>query len=252
MKNTLYIIFLFSTTVLFAQDIDLLFEQANTSYREGNYQEALIKYHTIDSLNKQSADLYYNLGNTYYKLNQIAPSIYYLEKALQIDPLHVDAKHNLIFAQRMTIDAFEELPKSVFQKFNERVIYSLSYNTWAQISVILALLLALLFLMYYFTSYTVRKRLFFTGSIISFLLFLFSLSFTIKAKDNIINNQPAIIFSTKVTVKAEPTSKSSEIFELHEGTKVQILEQIDAWYKIKIADGKVGWISENSLKKIKP
>lgn len=250
-KSILHILLLFFASSLFAQDAAMLFKQANVSYREGNYQDALDKYQTLDSLGKQSADLYYNLGNTYYKLNQIAPSIYYFEKALVLKPNHQDAKHNLVFAQRMTIDAFEELPKSVFQKFNETIIYPITYNTWAWVSVVLAFLISLFFLLYYFASNTLRKRLFFTATIISGLLFLFSLSFTLKAKHYFINNQPAIIFSAKVVVKTEPNTKSSAIFELHEGTKVQVLEQIDTWYKIKIADGKIGWVSQDSLKKIK-
>ncbi|HIE45984.1 MAG TPA: tetratricopeptide repeat protein, partial [Flavobacteriaceae bacterium] len=161
-KSILHILFLLIVGTLSAQEVGMLFDQANTSYREGNYQEALLKYHQIDSLGKHSADLYYNLGNTYYKLNQIGPSIYYFEKALVADSDHKDAKHNLVFAQRMTIDAFEELPKNIFQKFNEKVIYPTPYNTWAWVSVVLSFLIALFFLLYYFSNYSGRKRLFFT------------------------------------------------------------------------------------------
>lgn len=250
-KSILHILLLFFAGSLFAQDAAVLFKQANASYREGNYQEALNKFQTLDSLGKQSADLYYNLGNTYYKLNQIGPSIYYFEKALILNPNHQDAKHNLVFAQRMTIDAFEELPKSIFQKFNEKIIYPINYNTWAWVSVVLAFLISIFFLLYYFASNTLRKRLFFSGTILSGLLFLFSLSFTLKAKHYFTTNQPAIIFSAKAVVKAEPNTQSSEIFELHEGTKVQVLEQIDTWYKIKISDGKIGWVSQESLRKLK-
>lgn len=250
-KSILNIFFLLLTGLLFAQEVDLLFEKANESYREGNYKEALANYHAIDSLGVQSADLYYNLGNSYYKLNQIAPSIYYFEKALQIDANHKDAKHNLIFAQRMTIDAFEEVPMSFFQKFNQKVIYPIPYNKWAWISIVFAFLIAFFFLMYYFSRYSGKKRLFFTASILSVFLFLVTVSFTIKAKHYTSKNQPAIIFNSKVSVKAEPTLKSSEVFELHEGTKVQVLEHMDTWYKIKIADGKIGWVLQSSLKKIK-
>ena len=238
-----------------AQDItsqsNLLFEKANTAYRNGFYEEALNNYHQIDNFGLQSADLYYNLGNTYYKLNQIAPSIYYYEKALLVNPHHTDAKHNLIFAQRMTIDAFEVLPKSVFQKINEKIIYPISYNTWALISVIIALLLSAFFLLYHFSRYTNTKRLFFSLGFINIALFLISLSFSIKAKHYSTHNQPAIIFNSKVSVKSEPNNTASEAFELHEGTKILVLENMDDWSRIKLVDGKIGWLLNDTFKKLK-
>jgi len=247
----IYIVFLFFSGNLFAQDAQLLFEKANKVYRNGDYNKALNNYKKIDSLDLQSADLYYNIGNTYYKLNQIAPSIYYYEKALLLNPNHQDAKHNLIFAQRMTIDAFESLPKTLIQKINEQVIYPIQYNKWAWISVALAILFSLFFLMYYYAGFTSKKRLFFTLSLLSFFLFLVSLSFTFKAKHHEDSNQPAIVFSMKASVKSEPTTVASEVFELHEGTKVQVLEQIDDWSKIKLIDGKIGWLKSKEVKTIK-
>lgn len=253
-QQILYLLFLL-TGVLSAQDSasqsDILFENANTAYRNGFYEEALSNYQQIDSLGLHSADLFYNLGNTYYKLNQVAPSIYYYEKALLSNPNHEDAKHNLIFAQRMTIDAFEVLPKSVFQKINERIIYPISYNTWAWISVFLVFLLSSFFLLYHFAKYTHTKRVFFILSFISIALFLISLSFTIKAKHYDMHNQPAIIFNTKVSVKSEPNHAALEAFELHEGTKVLVLENMDSWSKIKVVDGKIGWLLNDTFKKLK-
>ena len=250
-KNTIYILLLLSFCKSNAQNIDSVFQKANDAYRHAFYEEALHNYHKIDSLEMQSADLYYNLGNTYYKLNQIAPSIYYYEKALLLDPKHEDAKQNLAFAQRMTIDAFETLPKSFFQKINEIVIYPVSYNTWAWITVVFAFLIGVFFLWYHFSGNANAKRLFFTISLISIGLFLLSLSFVIKAKHYSNHNQPAIVFSTKVSVKSEPNTSASKTFELHEGTKVLVLDKIDNWYKIKLADGKVGWLKEETIKKLK-
>jgi len=250
LKPIYILAFLFSSS-FFAQNTDSIFQKANEAHRNTYYEEALSGYHQIDSLGFQSTDLYYNLGNTYYKLNQIAPSIFYYEKALLLDPNNEDAKQNLAFAQRMTIDAFEKLPKSLFQKFNESIIYPINYNTWAWISILLAFLLSTCFLLYYFSYNTNKKRLFFTISLVSIGLFLISLSFVIKAKHYAINNKPAIVFSQKISVKSEPSTSASEAFELHEGTKIQILETIDVWYKIKIPDGKIGWLKKENVKTIK-
>jgi len=249
--KTILILFLFVTCSFFAQNTDSIFQKANKAYRNAYYEEALSAYQHIDSLDLQSTDLYYNLGNTYYKLNQIAPSIFYYEKALLLDPNNKDAKQNLAFAQRMTIDAFETLPKSVFQKFNESIIYSVNHNTWARISIVFAFMVGVFFLLYYFSQNTNKKRLFFTISLVSIGLFLMSMSFVVKAKHYHNHNNPAIVFSSKVFVKSEPNTSASEAFELHEGTKIHILETIDHWHKIKLADGKIGWLKDESLKKIK-
>lgn len=251
MKKLIHIVFLFVSFGVCAQNTHDIFEKANEAYRNSFYEEALNAYHQIDSLGLRSTDLYYNLGNTYYKLNRIAPSIYYYEKALLLDANNEDVKQNLAFAQRMTIDAFETLPKSVFQKFNEAVIYPIDYDTWAWISIVLALMVSVFFLLYYFSSNTNKKRLFFTISLVSIGLFLLGMSFVIKAKHYTNHNRPAIVFSSKVSVKSEPSLNASESFELHEGTKVQVLETIDVWYKIKLPDGKVGWLSKESVKNIK-
>lgn len=250
-KKTIYILIILSFCGVNAQNIDSLFQKANDAYHNAFYEEALHNYHKIDSLKMQSADLYYNLGNTYYKLNQIAPSIYYYEKALLLDPKHEDAKQNLTFAQRMTIDAFEMLPKSLFQKINETIIYPVSYNIWAWITIVFAFSIGVFFLLYHFSEYANRKRLYFGISLISIGLFLLSLIFVIKAKHHSNRNQPAIVFSAKVSVKSEPNNKASETFELHEGTKVQVLEKIDSWFKIKLIDGKIGWLKEDTIKNLK-
>lgn len=250
-KKALYIFLLLFLCKATAQDIQTVFKTANEAYRNTYYEEALKNYQQIDSLGLQSADLYYNLGNTYYKLNQIAPSIFYFEKALLLDPKHLDAKQNLAFAQRMTIDAFETLPKSFFQKINERIIHSIHYDTWAWITIIFAFFVGIFFLMYHFLHNASTKRLFFTISLISLGLFLLSMSFVIKAKHYSNHNQPAIVFSSVISVKSEPYSSASETFQLHEGTKLQVIEKIDNWYKIKLLDGKIGWLKEDAIKKLK-
>ncbi len=251
MKKVSLLLVLLYSVGLFAQTTDSLFTKANEAYKKGNFSEALKDYKTIAKSGKESADLYYNLANTYYKLNQIAPSIYYYEKALQIQPHFEDAKHNLAFAQRMTIDAFEELPKTFMQRINEQFLYPVSYNTWAWLSVVMAFLTGLFFLFYYFSSYTGKKQLYFISSFVSILLLLVFLSISFKTYHHYKKEQPAIVFSPKVSVKSEPLLSAPESFVLHEGTKVQVENKVDDWYKIKLSDGKIGWISKEAIKKVK-
>jgi tetratricopeptide (TPR) repeat protein len=233
-----------------AQVPDSLFVEANRSYQQENYTEALGLYQNIEKLDLQSADLYFNMGNIYYKTNQVAPAIYYYEKALKLAPNNKDIQFNLNFANRMILDNIEPLPKSLWQKFMDGVILRFTYETWAKIAVSLAFLFAILFLMYHFSYSTSKKRIYFITSILSVIFVTTSLFFAYSNKHYVDNNVEAIIFSALAQVKTAPTSSSDVYFELHEGTKVVILETLDNWKKIKIADGKLGWINTTALKEI--
>ena len=116
MKRVVVYIALFVGVFVQAQSSEELFSQGNKLYQEGEYSKAIDIYDEIEAKNIESADLYFNIGNCYYKMNKVAPSIYYFEKALKLDPTHSDAAFNLEFAKRMTIDAIEELPKTFIQK----------------------------------------------------------------------------------------------------------------------------------------
>ncbi len=135
MKKIL-ILLLFISQQLFSQATDKLFEKGNEHYKLAEYSEAISSYQEIETLGFVSSELYYNLGNCYYKLNKVAPAIYNYEKALLINPLNEDAQSNLVFAKRLTIDAIEELPKTIFQKLDTSLVKKLSYNEWATVAVV--------------------------------------------------------------------------------------------------------------------
>ncbi|MFY0628744.1 MAG: SH3 domain-containing protein [Flavobacteriaceae bacterium] len=239
---------LFVAQGILAQSSNELFVKANDQYKQELYSEAIVTYNQIEALGLISSQLYYNLGNCYYKLNKVAPSIYNYEKALLIDPLNEDAENNLVFAKRLTIDNIEELPKSLFQKIDESFVKKLSYNEWSIVSVVFSILGVLLFLLFYFSYTSSKKRLFFVTSIISFLLVIASSIFAIKEHSFQQNNISAIIFAQEVEIKNAPTLNSENIFTLHEGTKVSVLDTVDNWKKIRIADGKIGWILFDKIK----
>lgn len=250
MKKLITILVLFLNLVAFSQTQDKLFAEANTFYKEANYERALGVYLAIEEEGLVSSDLYFNLGNTYYKLDKVAPAIYFYEKAIKMDPTNEDAIFNLAFAKRMTIDVIEELPKTVFQRFSANVIQKLSFDTWALIAVIASFLASLLFLLYHFSDATRKKLIYFNTTIISVTVMLISLFFAFNNYKTVQNNRAAIIFAPKAEVKNAPTTSGEEVFILHEGTKVIILDELDNWKKIKIADGKVGWMSDEELKEI--
>ena len=232
------------------QELDSLFNSANKLYQQESYQKALELYQQIEKKEMESAELYFNMANIYYKRNQVAPSIYYYEKALSMSPGNKDFKFNLELANTMVLDNIEPLPKSIGQKFNKNIILRFTYETWAKISVSLAFVFALLFLLYHFSYSTGKKRIYFITSILTVIFVTVSLFFSFKNKHYVENNIEAIVFSGQAQVKSAPTNSSEVYFELHEGTKVLVMESLDNWKKIKIADGKMGWIKVSDLKEI--
>lgn len=233
-----------------AQNPDSLFVQANELYRQENYTEALKAYEEIEAMDQESWALYYNIGNIHYKMNRVAPAIFYYEKALKLRPDQQDVRFNLEFANQMVLDNIEPLPRNLGQRFMDVVILKLTYETWAKIAVGLAFLFALLFLMYHFSYSTGKKRFYFISSIITVILVTTSVFFAFRNQLYMKNNREAIIFATEAEVMNAPTTTSEAYFELHEGTKVTVLESLDNWKKIRIADGKIGWIEEKDLKEI--
>ncbi len=247
MKSIIYILAVLISSISFAQN-ESLFEQGNSLYNEGKYEDAISKYESILTNGKQSAELYFNMGNAHYKLNHIAPSIYYYEKALQLNPNDKEIKNNIGFARNMTIDAVDAIPEVGFSKFVNNISKSFTFERWAYIAIGLVVLFVILFLTYYFANASVKKRLAFIGSMTTIVLAGLSLFFAFHNYELFENDQPAIVFAQESQVKSEPNLRSSESFKLHEGTKVQVMDTVNNWKKIKLADGKIGWIPQSDIK----
>ncbi|HCE54425.1 MAG TPA: hypothetical protein DER05_05215 [Lutibacter sp.] len=249
-RRFIFTMVLYFGYISFAQTADELFSKANDFYKNGQYTKAAQLYLIIEKSGLESDDLYFNLGNSYYKLNKVAPSIYYYEKALKINPMHEDASNNLAFAKRMTIDVIEDLPKTFFQRFSSNVIQKLTYNTWAILGVTASFLAALLFLLYYFSSSPKRKIFYFNITIFAVFVMTVSVIFAYSNYETTQKNRSAIIFASKSEIKNAPSLNSEPVFELHEGTKVTILDELSNWKKIKLADGKIGWVNVADIKEI--
>jgi tetratricopeptide (TPR) repeat protein len=227
------------------------FEKGNTFYQKGKYDEAIIAYESILKSNKQSAELYFNLGNCYYKLNKVAPAIYNFEKALLLKPNDSEIQNNLAFAQKMTIDEITEVPKVGFSRILQDFTSNFHYDTWARITVTLAIAFLCFFLGYYFSNTTTLKRIFFSLMIFTLLFIIISFFAGFFEKSNNEKERPAIVFNEVASVKSEPKSNSQEAFILHAGTKVNVLESLNNFKKIQLLDLKEGWIDKNMIKELK-
>ncbi len=247
MKNII-ILLIFVSNIVSAQTVDALFEEANSLYKSEKYQQAINKYKEIESSGNISSELYFNLGNCYYKLHEVAPSIYNYEKALFLDPSNEDAGVNLIIAKKLTLDRIEELPETLFQKLNKNYLKKLHYNTWAILAVVLSVLMGIFFLLFYFSDSSRTKRLYFIISFFNLFLLSSVLLIAYHQFTQSESTKEAIVFVTEVSIKNEPTANSDEIFTLHEGAKVMVIDTVDEWNKIKLVDSKIGWLRTKNIK----
>jgi tetratricopeptide (TPR) repeat protein len=253
-KNTVLVIFFLILTASdsFAKDQQMIekFELANEYYNQAVYDSALILYHAVIDSGFASDALYYNTANAYFKLKDIPSSIVYYEKALKINPSDEDILHNLNIANSMITDKIEVIPQLFFRVWWSTFYTMLSADTWAWISVIV-FIFTLIAAFIYLTAYNVflRKVSFFLGLL---LLFVSVGSFGLASQKYYYTQQTneAIVFIPTITVKSSPTDSSVDLFVLHEGTKVTLLDHAGGWQKIRIANGSVGWLPEDVLKGI--
>ena len=247
MKNIFYISLLIFQVSL----AQTAFDQGNKFYGKENYEAAITSYESVVNSGKQSAELYFNLGNCYYKLHKVAPAIYNYEKALLLSPNDTEIKTNLEFARKMAIDDIKVIPKVGFSKLIQDFTAKYYYDTWAWIAVAFAFLFLLFFVGYYFSHSTVLKRVFFFGMFLWLIGIGLSTASSFYEKGRIDNEKPAIVFAETASVKSEPKSGATAAFVLHEGTKVYILESIANWKKVELTDETTGWIEESAIKEIK-
>ncbi|WP_134355498.1 tetratricopeptide repeat protein [Flavobacterium psychrophilum] len=247
MKNILFI-FLLITQTFWAQTA---FDKGNNLYQKGNYQEAITVYESVVKSGQQSAELYFNLGNCYYKLNKVAPVIFNFEKALLLNPNDSEIRNNLAFAQKMTIDEVVETPKVGFAKIIRDFTSSYHYDTWAWIAIVFSVLFLICFVGYYFSNTTMLKRIFFTSMLFILLFAMVSVFAGFFEKNQSNNDRPAIVFADITLVKSEPKSTAQDAFVLHAGTKVFVLESLNNYKKIQLLDLKEGWIEKSAIKELK-
>ena len=234
-----------------AQERETTFENANSAYNAGQFEKAVMLYKEILESGHQSAELYFNLANSYYRLNQVGESIFYFEKAKQLQPMDEDININSAFAQNMAIDAVEVLPKSQFTLMEEKTIELFSQEGWAYVIVFMAWLLVFFWGLYLWNKAPVIKRTFFVTTLVLGLLLTGSLLIAVFKSSVTAETTYGILFDEKIEVWAEPNSRAEVLFLLHEGTKVQMFDQLQEWQKIRIANGSEGWIKNGKVRSLK-
>ncbi|MEM8762335.1 MAG: SH3 domain-containing protein [Bacteroidota bacterium] len=227
------------------------FEKATELYNKGQYNLAAEQYLSILENGEHSAALYFNLGNCYYKQNEIGPSIYYYEKALLLKPNDPEILNNLGYAQNMRLDAVEQMPQTELGKLYDSLVNGLSFDQWSYLAIALMMFCVLCYLAYYFLGIASQKRVAFVSSVISLILGCTAVLLAYLQYHEFVSDNPAIIFAREVKIQAEPNASSESVFTLHEGTKVNVLDSLEAWRKIKLEDGQIGWVKIEKIKLLK-
>ena len=234
-----------------AKDLDSLWTAGVQAYTDGKFSDASAAWTSIEESGQKSAKLYYNLGNAWFKQGNYPKAILNYERALRLDPSYSDARYNLEFTSNFVQDKIEPVPEFILKSVARKVCYVMGSNAWAVIFLVLlaaALVMGLLFLL---GSSVGKRRAGFYCGIVLLLLSAGALSFSIWQKSDSVKTDMAIVMSPVSSVKSSPSSGSSkDLFVIHEGTKVTILDEVGSWKNIALADGRQGWITSNELEVI--
>jgi len=243
-----FLFFVLFVNLSFSQQNDI-FVVANEKYNSLDFVGAIEKYNELLKGGFHSSELYFNLGNAYYKLDSLAQSIYYYEKGLKYFPNDSSLTQNLEYLNNLTIDDIESLPEDIISmQFNYLLNY-FSFNNWSIITIITAILSCFIFLLYFLSKSSKYKRTYFTIFILSFMLTSSLLFVNFKIYNVQTTIEFGIVYNDVIEINFEPNEKSEVLFEIHEGTKVEIIENFDTdWLKIKLSNGQTGWVIKNQIK----
>ena len=231
--------------------VDSLWNDANAAYAEGRWDAAVSGYEMISDMGLESAALYCNTGNAYAKSGNVPMAILNYERALKADPSYEDAAYNLELMNTRIQDRIDPVPEFFLKKWLSAISYIMNSDAWAIVSlVLLGLTLAMFLLFLLAPSVAGRRTGFFIGLVL--LVFMsFALGFSISQKKTYMNADKAIVMRPVVSVKSSPSTESSkDLFILHEGTKVTVLDQVGTWNNISLADGRQGWLPASDMERI--
>jgi tetratricopeptide (TPR) repeat protein len=229
------------------KNTDSLLISAEKLFLNKNYTEAGIIYNSILKARGESFDILFNLGNCYYKSNEIPSAILSYERALKINPGDRDARFNLKLCQNKIVDKIDPVGVFLFTRIYDSIGNLYNSNTWSVFGIIFFAIFIAALLGYFFSRISWLKKLSFYGGLLSIILTILAVSYSAKKYNEAMSHNQAILFTPTVTIKSSPDQSGTDLFVLHEGTKVQILSEIGDWKEIGIEDGNVGWIQSDHL-----
>ena len=238
---------LFAATV-FAQ-ADLL-QKANENYTKDQFKQAIEGYNQILMTGMESPEVYYNLGNAYYKTGQYTLAILNYERAKLLAPDDEDIAFNLQVANQKVVDSVQELPGIFIVRWWNSLVNSQTTDTWAVLCIISFITFLTMLGFYFFAKTSEIKRITFWSGCFLIVFTILSWSFAAKQKSRLVNHSEAIVMQPTVTVKSSPSDNGTNLFVVHEGLKVKITDKLGDWVEIRLADGNKGWLLTESIERI--
>ena len=238
------------STTIFAQNVNDRMKQAGEYYRNNEFNKAISVYEGLRNDGYVGTSLYFNLANSYYRIGKLGQAILNYERALKLSPADEDVKHNIAFANLSTVDRIQPLPTFFLFEWWESILAGLTVNGWTYLAYLFFVLLIVFVVVYFFARSIFQQKLILfsgLGILVIFLLVVSLLIVKINREETLVSG---VVIEQSVTVKTSPDEKSTDAFVIHEGIKVNLEDKIDNWVKIKLSDGKVGWIKNNAVEKI--
>ena len=236
----------------FAQEAAI--KEAEAAYTKEDYKKAIELYEGLLKSHGESAEVYYNLGNAYfnlgnayYKENKIAPAILNYERALLLDPGDGDIRFNLQLARQKSVDKIEPVGDFFLTRWFKKVQNVGSADSWAQVGIVCFILFIGCLILFFFSKWIHLKKIGFYVGLLLLVLVVFANIFASNQKEELVNRKNAIVFAPTVTIKSSPDASGTDLFILHEGTKVSIKSKLGDWSEIEMEDGNVGWIPSKDI-----
>ncbi|OFY50892.1 MAG: hypothetical protein A2Y87_10650 [Bacteroidetes bacterium RBG_13_46_8] len=229
---------------------DSLVALANKYYQDNNFGQAAEVYLQVIESGIHTPELFYNLGNAYYKNRNLGYAILYYEKAKLLAPGDDDINRNLAIANARIVDKIDVIPDFFIKRWIFRFVNLLSSNTWAVLSLIFFAVMLALFLLYFFSGIRWLKRAGFYSAVALLLLSLLAFWCSQRRAETITGNAAAIVVEPSVAIKSSPDTEGNNVFVLHEGTRVMMIDSIENWKEIKLTDGNKGWVERKAIEPI--
>lgn len=221
--------------------------KANKAYQEGFFENAVSLYEKVIKEGHTSSELYYNLGNAYYKLDNFPLAILYYERALKLEPGNEDIVYNLKVANNQIIDKIDQLPQLFYERWWGNLKTINSPDGWATLSIILFSVFFLAIALFLLSTSVSLRRILLPVSVV--VLFFTGVSFilALESYTEATNRKDAIVFSPALPVKSSPEESGIDLFVIHEGLKVEIIDELSGWKEIRIANGSKGWVKSETI-----
>lgn len=227
-----------------------LIDSATAAYDSAQYQQVVDTYEQVATQYGVSPELYYNLGNAYFKLKDYPRAILNYERCLLHDPANTDAQQNVELARLQCVDRVESIEPPIFVVWSDSLRDTMSCDAWSWCSIITFLLFIIGCGLYFFGVKTALRKSGFYGGILCLLLFFVAIHYAGQQRDKLLVRDSAIILAPSVVVRSSPADSGTQLFTIHEGLKVHVRGTLSGWSEIELSDGKVGWIPSDGLEVI--